>query len=237
MSESARRILIVDDNYGVTQLLSRMLTAEQAHEISVCHRGGDVFAHMEESRPEIVFLDIGLPDVSGYDVARAIRREQRFDDVLLIAVTGHGEPEDRAKALEAGFDEHLAKPPAKGALQTLLRHPKLGASEDRSASPDAGQVAPPERSGVIDAQPGSRLSGDDPSTRLRSIIHELGNAGCVVSLAGTLLAQSQDAAQVQGVGRMLEQLRPSLEGLVAALREVQRELERGRGEPEASASG
>jgi CheY-like chemotaxis protein len=227
MTEPVRRILIVDDNRSVTQLLSRLLADDTPHELSVCHRGGDVLARMEEFGPEIVLLDIGLPDMSGYEVARAIRLEPRFDEVLLVAVTGHVEPEDRARAFEAGFDEHIAKPPDKRAVLAMLKHPKLTAPVGHRTTPPLATVSVTDKTPQLDARPGERLTGHEPVTRLRSIIHELGNANCVVGLAATLLSQSQDAAQVQTVGRMLDQLRPSLDELVAALREVRRKLERG----------
>ena len=74
--------------------------------------------------PEIVLLDIGLPGMNGYEVARQFRADHRFDNTLLVAVTGYGSPEDRLLSHQAGFNAHLVKPVDLDALQQLLARPE-----------------------------------------------------------------------------------------------------------------
>ncbi|HVR29468.1 MAG TPA: response regulator, partial [Thermoanaerobaculia bacterium] len=74
----------------------------------------------EEIVPDLVLLDIGLPGMDGYQVARELRRRPRLREVVLVALTGYGQEEDRARAREAGFDEHLVKPASIDDLQRVL---------------------------------------------------------------------------------------------------------------------
>jgi CheY-like chemotaxis protein len=71
-------------------------------------------------RPDLVLVDVGLPDIDGYEVARRLRAAPPTQGLWLVALTGYGTPEDRARALAAGFDDHLAKPIALPALEALL---------------------------------------------------------------------------------------------------------------------
>ena len=80
----------------------------------------EAFATLEELVPEVVLLDIGLPEMDGYEVARRLRGLPRGRNVLLIAVTGYGQEEDRRRSREAGFDFHLTKPVELDALKTLI---------------------------------------------------------------------------------------------------------------------
>ncbi|MET0385880.1 MAG: ATP-binding protein [Polyangiales bacterium] len=113
------RILIVDDNDDAAELLA--LTLEHAgHHTSVEHDGPAAIARANVCLPEIVFLDIGLPGMSGYEVARQLRSDPRFARIAIIALTGWGTLEDKRKALEAGFDMHLTKPIDARALQDSL---------------------------------------------------------------------------------------------------------------------
>ena len=115
--QQRRRILVVDDNLDSAETLA-MLLEMRGNEVRVAYSGGQA---MEEARafvPGVVLLDIGLPDMSGYDVARALRQEPALAQALLIAQTGWGQEEDRRCSREAGFDYHLVKPID---LDTLLR--------------------------------------------------------------------------------------------------------------------
>ena len=117
---SGRRVLVVDDNQDAADSLGMMLEALGA-EVTVLYDGPGAVKHVEDHRPEIVLLDIGMPGMSGYDVAREIRR--RSPDrghVILIALTGWGQEEDRRRSAEAGFDYHLVKPLQFETLQSVL---------------------------------------------------------------------------------------------------------------------
>ena len=82
--------------------------------------GRSAVALAREHRPEVVICDIGLPDMSGYEVARMLRADRALDGSWLVALTGYAQPEDRERAAEAGFDAHLAKPPSIDALDAAI---------------------------------------------------------------------------------------------------------------------
>jgi len=113
-----RRILVVDDNHDAADSLALLLRTNGA-DIRVAYDGLEAVASAIEFKPDAVLLDIGLPKLYGYDAARRIR-ETRGNDVLLIAITGWGQEEDRRRAFEAGFDHHLTKPVKFDALMKLL---------------------------------------------------------------------------------------------------------------------
>jgi CheY-like chemotaxis protein len=104
-----RRILVVDDNEDAATLLAMTLSI-YGHDTRIAHDGPQALAVAAEYRPDIVFLDIGLPTVDGYDTARAIREQPWGKDVRLVALTGWGHAADRRRSREAGFDHHLVKP-------------------------------------------------------------------------------------------------------------------------------
>jgi CheY-like chemotaxis protein len=106
---AARRVLIVDDNVDAGESLG-MLLASEGHQVRVIRDGGSCIAAAREFRPDVILLDIGLPDISGYDLAPQIRAQRWDKPMLLVAVTGWGQPADKEKAFAAGFDEHLTKP-------------------------------------------------------------------------------------------------------------------------------
>ncbi|QDU38117.1 Autoinducer 2 sensor kinase/phosphatase LuxQ [Maioricimonas rarisocia] len=119
------RILVVDDNRGAAWLLSKLLTRLASHDVEMAHDGPSALARVKEWRPEIVLLDIGLPQMDGFEVGRAIREMPDFDDLLLVALTGYGQKEHRQKSKAAGFDLHLVKPPSLDQMKMVLAHPKL----------------------------------------------------------------------------------------------------------------
>ena len=108
-SHVPRRVLIVDDNADGARMLARLLRAS-GHEVDVVYDGPSALDHVHTSAPDMVLLDIGLPGMDGYEVARRIRQSDDRDHTFLVALTGYGQAEDRARALEVGFDDHLVKP-------------------------------------------------------------------------------------------------------------------------------
>jgi PAS domain S-box-containing protein len=113
------RVLVVDDNRDAADSLGMLLRFLGA-EVQVAHDGREALAAFESYRPRLVLLDIGMPEMDGYEVARAIRRRDAGRSVPLVALTGWGQDEDRRRAREAGFDHHLIKPPELEALRSLL---------------------------------------------------------------------------------------------------------------------
>ena len=108
-SEARRRILIVDDNLDSVQGMAT-LQKRRGHEVRTAASGSEALAVAAEFVPEVVLLDIGLPEMDGCEVARRLRASPALSHALLIAMTGYASPEDRERAKEAGFDEHLIKP-------------------------------------------------------------------------------------------------------------------------------
>jgi PAS domain S-box-containing protein len=113
------RILVVDDEPDSTDSLAMFLRL-RGHEVHTAHDGPGALEEIARGRPEVVFLDLGLPGMSGYDVARQIRAQADTRDLRLVAVTGYGTEADRVKSRAAGFDVHLAKPVDPQALDALL---------------------------------------------------------------------------------------------------------------------
>jgi CheY-like chemotaxis protein len=118
-SSRARRILVVDDNIDAAQSLAFLLQAE-GHDVCIAHDGEQAFISAGDFRPDIALLDIGLPKLDGYAVAEAIRREAWGKDILLLALTGWGQNDDKRRALEAGFDFHLTKPVDLDQMSSLI---------------------------------------------------------------------------------------------------------------------
>jgi len=104
-----RRVLVVDDNRDAVTGLTALLRI-WGHEIAVAHDGGEALAVADEFRPEVVLLDLGLPVLNGVEVGRQLREKPWGGSIRIVAVTGWGQPEDRRRTREAGFDDHLVKP-------------------------------------------------------------------------------------------------------------------------------
>jgi PAS domain S-box-containing protein len=102
-------LMVVDDNEDAAQMLS-MLLETVGHQVTVSHDARDALVAARKTAPAVLFLDIGLPGMDGYELARHLREMHETANALLVAVTGYGQPEDRARALRAGFDHHLVKP-------------------------------------------------------------------------------------------------------------------------------
>jgi CheY-like chemotaxis protein len=116
------RLLIVDDNRDSAESLA-MLLEVQGHEVRTAHDGPAALDTARDFRPDIVLLDIGLPGMDGYEVARRLR-QQWGRQAVLVALTGYGSDEDQRRAQEAGFDHHLLKPVDLDALDQLLVRPE-----------------------------------------------------------------------------------------------------------------
>lgn len=114
-----RRVLVVDDNQDAAESLA-MLLALQGYEAEWTSSGEAALKSMQSLRPGVVLLDIGMPGLDGYEVARRIRGLPNGNEIVLIALTGWGQPEDKRRAAAAGFDHHLTKPVDPGVLSTVM---------------------------------------------------------------------------------------------------------------------
>ena len=109
----------MDDNRDAAMSMS-MLLQVLGSDVRVAFNGPEALEAIVEFKPAVVLLDIGMPGMDGYEVARRIRQQSDFDDVTLIALTGWGQEDDRRRSQSAGFDHHLTKPADISALKALL---------------------------------------------------------------------------------------------------------------------
>ncbi len=119
VSNASCRVLVVDDNRDAAETLA-MLLRSVGHEVTLAFDGNEALVAAERSHPQVVVLDVGLPGLDGYEVARRLRGASATAHVKLIALTGYGQPEDVARAHAAGFDHHFVKPVDPAALLGLV---------------------------------------------------------------------------------------------------------------------
>jgi signal transduction histidine kinase len=117
-----RRILVVDDNVDAAEALGELLR-DYGHEVATAHDGPQAIDNARLHRPEIILLDISMPEMDGYEVAKRIRDDVGLGDALLVALSGYGEDRHRRLAREAGFDQHITKPVDASKLEELLKLP------------------------------------------------------------------------------------------------------------------
>jgi CheY-like chemotaxis protein/nitrogen-specific signal transduction histidine kinase len=127
MLEPARHILVVEDNMDAADTL-RALLELHGHRVDTANEGMSGLERALSAQPEVVLLDVGLPGMDGYEVARRIRAAKGIRRPLLVAITGYGAPEDRQRAIDAGFDAHITKPVEYPTLAALLATADLPAA-------------------------------------------------------------------------------------------------------------
>jgi CheY-like chemotaxis protein len=120
-----KRVLVVEDNLDTAESLRRLL-ARCGYEVAVTHTSQQGLEAARKLEPHVVLCDIGLPDSDGYVVGSVLRQSSHTSGARLIAVTGLGEPQDRRRALAAGFDQHLVKPVDPRVLLGELEIPMFG---------------------------------------------------------------------------------------------------------------
>lgn len=118
-ADSPLRVLVVDDNRDAAVLMGRLLST-LGNDVRVVHDGFAALDMAETFRPEAILLDIGLPEMDGYETARMLREMPECKDITIIAVTGWGQDEDREKGRLAGFNHHVVKPADSSTLMQLL---------------------------------------------------------------------------------------------------------------------
>jgi two-component system, sensor histidine kinase len=114
-----RRILLADDNVDFATHLGQLLVS-RGHEVRIVHDGAQALEAAAQFEPDIAFVDIGMPKVQGYEVARRLRAQPATAGCVLVALTGWGQEDDRHRAREAGFDHHLVKPVKPGEIEAIL---------------------------------------------------------------------------------------------------------------------
>ncbi len=119
MQQSKAKTLVVDDNVDTVATLA-MLVQESGHEVRTAYDGSSVVEAALEYRPHVVLLDIGLPGLDGFEVAKRLRQQHALQNLVLVAMTGYGTDGDRRRSQEAGFDHHLVKPGDFGKVLQIL---------------------------------------------------------------------------------------------------------------------
>jgi CheY-like chemotaxis protein len=119
---ASRRVLVVDDNVDAAESMAILLRL-MGHDVRTVHGGEAALEAVASEQPELVLLDIGMPGLNGYEVARRLRAEYGPERLKLIALTGWGQEQDRRRSKEVGFDHHLTKPVELSMLQTVLDLP------------------------------------------------------------------------------------------------------------------
>jgi two-component system, sensor histidine kinase len=117
--QERRRVLVVDDNRDAAESLATLVDM-WGHEAIIVHDGPAALAAALEHRPDFILLDIGLPDMDGYEVARRLKAEERTSAAVLVAMTGYGRAEDMERSRAAGFDHHLVKPVDPDVVRRIL---------------------------------------------------------------------------------------------------------------------
>jgi two-component system, chemotaxis family, CheB/CheR fusion protein len=121
--QEGRRILVVDDNVDAAISVVKLLKL-WGHDVQTAFSGPEALEAARKFRPQIVLLDIGMPGMSGYEVAKQLRAQPEFQSLVITALTGYGQAEDRRRSQEAGFNHHLTKPPDPFALAAMLTEPE-----------------------------------------------------------------------------------------------------------------
>jgi len=119
-SAKALRVLLVEDNHDARTTLRLLLTLAYGHTVLEAADGPSAIDLALRNRPDVALVDVGLPGLSGYEVAQRIREALGSDGMYLVALTGYGTADDRKKASEAGFDLHLVKPVEASALERVF---------------------------------------------------------------------------------------------------------------------
>ena len=119
VKSTPRRVLVVDDNVDAAETLV-MLLELQGHTLMAVHNAHEALAKVDAFKPDVMLIDIGLPDVDGYGLVQKLREKPSNQNLRKIALTGYGQPEDKQRALDAGFDDHVIKPVDMQALERLM---------------------------------------------------------------------------------------------------------------------
>ena len=142
VSSPKQRILVADDNRDAADSLAVMLRIA-GHDVRTAYDGQQALDVAETFKPSLALLDLGMPRVNGHDTARRLRETEHGRNIVIIALTGWGQPEDRNRSLAAGFDHHLVKPVDPSMLERLLAAP---AREKKRGPPVGGRTDPGEES-------------------------------------------------------------------------------------------
>ena len=119
-AQTPLRVLVVDDNHDTAESLALLLQLE-GHDVTVAFDGVSALAEAARFQPQAVLLDLGMPGMDGYDVVRELRTREATKSAVILALSGYGQPDDKARAKAAGFTDHLTKPVEPASLLSILK--------------------------------------------------------------------------------------------------------------------
>jgi two-component system CheB/CheR fusion protein len=135
-SEGRLRVLVVDDNVDAANSLAMLLALTDGHDVRVAYDGLAALEVAQVHRPDVLLLDLGMPGLNGFEVARKLRAQTEFARSLIVALTGWGMERDRIRTRESGFDQHLVKPVEPDTIRELLAQFGQGRGGSSSADED-----------------------------------------------------------------------------------------------------
>lgn len=135
---SRLRVLVADDDADTTDSLALLLRI-MGHEVWAAYSGGEAIAIAFRYQPDVLLLDISMPDLDGFSMVRAIRHQPFLDGILLVAVTGYADDAHRQKGIGAGFDHYLAKPVDPSVFKTLLLNARVRKATQNMSVAESGR--------------------------------------------------------------------------------------------------
>jgi PAS domain S-box-containing protein len=205
-----KRVLVVDDNRDSADTMTALLLA-WGHEVRTLYDGQSVISIVAEYRPDVVLLDIGLPNTNGYDLARQLRQSESSRHIVLVACTGYGQDDDRRRVREAGFDHHLLKPLESEALEKIIDSVPAhaastsGAQSDKNVAEAALNEKPGETSRPAAAGDAATAPSETTGGARRS-----GNGAGQMPLR--ILIADDSAAVRESLARLLEDMGHQVRG-------------------------
>ena len=172
-----RRIVVIDDNADAAESVA-MLLRLKGHEVHITYDGDAGVSAALKTACDCVIVDIGLPGIDGYEVARRLRSHDHDHRLMLIALTGYGQPEDIMRSAEAGFDHHLVKPVAQEVLET---DPAPAIGDPRTLSPSSVSLRSGPRADQCGAGGGRGRGGRGASPKCKSTIPGCSRSLCLPS--------------------------------------------------------
>jgi PAS domain S-box-containing protein len=210
-AQAHKRVLVVDDNRDAADTLTALLRA-WGHEALTLYDGQSVVSVVAKQRPDVVLLDIGLPKVDGYELARELRRSETSRHTVLVAFTGYGQEEDRRRVREAGFDHHLLKPLDPEALEKIIDSVPASAAPATVANSD--RVVRESKADATRTVPARHnAAAEDATARPRETKVGAGHAGNGRGQTPRRILIADDSAAVRdSLARLLEDMGHQVRG-------------------------
>jgi PAS domain S-box-containing protein len=206
-----RRVLVVDDNRDSADTMTALLRA-WGHEVRALYDGQSVISIVAEYRPDVVLLDIGLPNTNGYDLARQLRQSESSRHIVLVAFTGYGQDDDRRRVREAGFDHHLLKPLEPEALEKIIDSVPARAASTFGAHSDKNVAEPAlnEKQGETSRRAPAGNAATAPPSETSGGARRSGNGAGQMPLR--ILIADDSAAVRDSLARLLEDMGHEVRG-------------------------